>query len=129
MAKKTSAKRTRKTGPRRRAPAIDVHEVESLRSELERLRVTGAPARWNANPEDVRRSVVKLVLTLIEAIRQLLERQALRRMEAETLTAEETEAIGLALMRLEETIREIGSLFDLAPEDLKLDLGPIGKLM
>ena len=52
-------------------------------------------------PEDVKRSVVKLVLTLIELIRQLLERQAIRRMENATLTAEETEAIGTALMRLE----------------------------
>jgi hypothetical protein len=49
-------------------------------------------------------------------------------MEQKTLTDDETEAIGLALMRLEETIRDIGAQFDLAPEDLKLDLGPIGKL-
>jgi Gas vesicle protein K len=72
---------------------------------------------------------VKLVLTLIELIRQLLERQALRRMENATLTAEETEAIGTALMRLEETIRDIGAQFDLSPEDLNLDLGPIGRLL
>ena len=120
------AKRRR---PKRRAPAIEVLEVESLRAELDRLRAAGAPPRWNANPEDVRRSVAKLVLTLVEAIRQLLERQAIRRMEANTLTDAETEAIGLALMRLEETIRDIGSQFDLAPEDLSLDLGPIGKLV
>ena len=60
--------------------------------------------RWNANPDDVRRSVLKLVLTLVELIRQLLERQAIRRMEQGTLTDEETEAIGLSLMRLQETI-------------------------
>jgi hypothetical protein len=90
---------------------------------------TTTPPRWNADPEDVRRSVVKLVLTLVEFIRQLLERQALRRMDAETLTAEETEAVGLALMRLEETVRDLGAQFGLAPEDLNLDLGPIGKLV
>jgi Gas vesicle protein K len=88
-----------------------------------------APPRWNADPEDVRRSVVKLVLTLIEFVRQLLERQALRRMDAGTLTAEETEAVGLALMRLEETVRDLGAQFDLSPQDLNLDLGPIGKLV
>ena len=55
------------------------------------------------------------MLTLVEFIRQLLERQAIRRMDAGTLTAEETESIGLALMRLEETIRDIGAAFDLAP--------------
>ncbi len=69
------------------------------------------------------------MLTLVEAIRQLLERQAIRRMEEKTLTDEETEAIGLALMRLEEAIREIGAQFGLSPEDLNLDLGPVGKLV
>ena len=127
MAKKRSSPRGR-SSKAPRASAIAVQEVESLRGELERLRATGAPPRWNANPEDVRRSVAQLVLTLVEAIRQLLERQAIRRMEQKTLTDDETEAIGLALMRLEETIRDIGAQFDLAPEDLKLDLGPIGKL-
>jgi hypothetical protein len=119
--------------PRRRtartAAAIDVREVESLRAEVERLRRGTSPARWNADPEDVRRSVAKLVLTLVEAIRQLLERQAIRRMDEKTLTEEETEAIGLALMRLEAAIREIGAQFGLSPEDLNLDLGPIGRLV
>ena len=128
MAKQRS-RRPRKTPKAHRRSGLDVQELESLRGELERLRAAGSPPRWNASPEDVRRSVVKLVLTLIEAIRQLLERQAIRRMEEKTLTDEETEAIGLALMRLEETIRDIGAQFDLAPEDLNLDLGPIGKLV
>lgn len=87
------------------------------------------PPRWNADADDVRRSVVKLVLTLVELIRQVLERQALRRVDAGTLTPAETEAVGLALMRLEQTVREIGEQFDLAPEDLNLDLGPVGKLI
>ena len=127
----------RRTQPRRQSPAgqvldatpADARELEALREQLERLARDTGPPRWNANPEDVKRSVVKLVLTLIELIRQLLERQAIRRMEDDTLTPEETEAIGTALMRLEETIREIGAQFDLSPEDLKLDLGPIGRLL
>ena len=98
-----------------------------MREQLERL--AKAPPRWNADPEDVRRSVVKLVLTLIEFIRQLLERQAIRRMDAGTLTADQTEAVGLALMRLEETVRDLGAQFGIAPEDLTLDLGPVGRLM
>jgi hypothetical protein len=77
----------------------------------------------------VRKSVAKLVLTLVEFIRQLLERQAIRRMEAGTLTEEQTEAVGMALMRLEETVRELGEQFGLAPDDLNLDLGPVGRLM
>ena len=111
------------------ATPADARELEALREQLERLARDTGPPRWNANPEDVKRSVVKLVLTLIELIRQLLERQAIRRMEDATLTPGETEAIGTALMRLEETIREIGAQFDLSPEDLNLDLGPIGRLL
>ncbi len=126
--KKTSSKRPRK-GVARGTSSVDVREVESLRGEIERLRAAGEPPRWNANPDDVRRSVAKLVLTLVEAVRQLLERQAIRRMENDTLTDAETEAIGLALMRLEETVRDLASQFGLAPEDLNLDLGPIGKLV
>jgi hypothetical protein len=106
--------------------SLDVREIESLRTELKRL---SSPPRWNADPEDVRRSVAKLVLTLIEFIRQVLERQAIRRMDAGTLTPEETEKVGLALMRLEETIRDLAAQFGLRPEELNLDLGPIGKLV
>ena len=104
-----------------------MQEIESLRVELDRL-AAAAPPRWNANPDDVRKSVLKLVLTLVDFIRQVLERQAIRRMEANTLTPEQTESIGLALLRLEETIRDLAEQFDLRPEDLNLDLGPIGKL-
>jgi hypothetical protein len=128
----TKKKRRRSKAPpsgRRGVGSLEVREIDSIRRELERMGRTTTPPRWNADPEDVRRSVVKLVLTLVEFIRQLLERQALRRMDAETLTAEETEAVGLALMRLEETVRDLGAQFGLAPEDLNLDLGPIGKLV
>jgi hypothetical protein len=128
-AKNRKTVRRQTSRSRSRARTVELQQVDSLREEVERLRSAGTPPRWNANPEDVRRSVAKLVLTLVEAIRQLLERQALRRMESKTLTAEETEAIGLALMRLEEAVREIGGQFDLTPEDLNLDLGPLGKVV
>lgn len=98
-----------------------------MRAELDRL-ASSPPPRWNANPDDVRKSVLKLVLTLVEFIRQILERQAIRRMEANTLTGEQTEAVGLALQRLEETIRDLAEQFGIRPEELNLDLGPIGKL-
>lgn len=73
--------------------------------------------------------MLKLVLTLVELIRQLLERQAIRRMEGGTLSPEDTEAVGLALMRLQETITELATQFDISPDELNLDLGPIGKLL
>jgi len=108
-----------------RRPPIEVREIESLRAELERQ--AGAP-RWNADPEDVQRSVARLVLSLVEFVRRLLERQAIRRMEGGSLTPEEVESMGLALMRLEETVHDLAGRFGLAPEDLGLDLGPLGRL-
>ncbi len=107
---------------------LEIEELEALREELERRTAAEAP-RWNADPEDVQRSVARLVLTLVEFLRKLMERQAIRRMDAETLTPEETESVGLALMRLEETVRELASRFDLDPDDLNLDLGPLGRLL
>jgi hypothetical protein len=88
---------------------------------------TGTP-RWNASPEDVERSVARLVLALVEFLRQLLERQAIRRMEQGTLSEEEVERLGRALMRLEETVHDMARRFGLDPEDLNLDLGPLGNL-
>jgi hypothetical protein len=111
-----------------RRSVIEVRELESLRAEVERQAGALAP-RWNADPDDVQRSVARLVLTLVEFIRQLMERQAIRRLEADTLTAEETEAIGVALMRLEATVRDMAARFGLQPEDLNLDLGPLGRLL
>ena len=111
-----------------RAAELGAREVEALRQELEQRVADIAPARWNANPEDVQRSVAKLVLTLMEFLRKLFEKQTLRRMEEESLTAEETEAIGLALMRLEETITDLAGRFGLSVDELNLDLGPLGRL-
>jgi hypothetical protein len=88
-----------------------------------------APMRWNPEPEDVQKSVAQLVLTIVEFLRRLMERQAIRRMEQKTLTKKEVEAVGTALMTLERTVRDIGARFGLTPEDLNLDLGPLGKLM
>jgi hypothetical protein len=107
--------------------AMQLRELEALRKEVERRAAT-AP-RWNADAKDVQKSVVRLVLALIEFLRKLLEKQAIRRMEAGTLTAEEIEAIGVALMRLEETVHDLARRFGLDPADLNLDLGPLGRLI
>jgi hypothetical protein len=105
---------------------MQVAEIEALRKELERR---AAPPRWNADPKDVQKSVARLVLALIEFLRKLLEKQAIRRMENGSLTPEETEQMGLALMRLEETVHDIAKRFGLTPDDLNLDLGPLGRLI
>lgn len=110
---------------------LEIEELEALREEIER-RTAEAVAdtpRWNADPEDVQRSVARLVLSLVEFLRKLMERQAIRRMEADTLTPEEVETLGLALMRLEETVQDMASRFGIDPADLNLDLGPLGKLI
>src|SRR5262249_55364537 len=112
----------------RNLAAADSRQIAAIRKQIETL-AASRPPRWNADPEDVRRSVLKLVLTLVELIRQLLERQAIRRMEAGTLTDDETESVGLALMRLQETIAELAEQFDISPDELTLDLGPVGKLL
>ena len=106
----------------------ELAKLDDLRRELERTNAS-SPLRWNADPDDVQRSVAQLVLTLVEFIRKLLERQAIRRMEAGTLTDQKTEDIGRALMKLEETVVDIAARFGVLPDELNLDLGPIGKLM
>jgi hypothetical protein len=107
----------------------EVAELDALRREIERTAAAAGPLRWNANPDDVQRSVAQLVLTLVEFIRKLLERQAIRRMEAGTLNDQQTEDVGLALMKLEETIRDLAARFGIPLDELNLELGPIGKLM
>ena len=107
----------------------EVAKLDDLRRELERASGSSSPLRWNADADDVQRSVAQLVLTLVEFIRKLLERQAIRRMEVGTLTDQQTEEIGRALMKLEETVTDIAARFGILPEDLNLELGPIGKLM
>ena len=112
----------------RGAVAAPARQIDAIRKQIQTV-AAASPPRWNADPDDVRKSVLKLVLTLVELIRQLLERQAIRRMEAGTLSDDETESVGLALMRLQETILDLAKQFDIAPEELNLDLGPIGKLL
>jgi hypothetical protein len=86
------------------------------------------PSRIRIDPENVRNGLVQLVLTLIELIRELLERQALRRIDGGSLTAEEIERLGLTFLRLSEEMDRLKEQFGLTDDDLNLDLGPLGKL-
>lgn len=108
---------------------LDPGELEDLRRAIERRLEDSAPARWNADPDDARKSVARLVLTLAEFVRALLERQAIRRVEEGTLDSEQTEAVGQALMQLEEALHEMGERFGIEPGELQLDLGPLGRLL
>ena len=87
------------------------------------------PRRISADPEKVEQGLAQLVLPLIELLRQVMERQALRRMDDGTLTAEQIEELGLTFMRLAERMDELKETFGLRDEDLNLDLGPLGSLV
>lgn len=83
----------------------------------------------DADPESVEKGLVQLVLTLVELLRQLMERQAIRRVDAGGLDDEEIERLGRTLMLLEDRMTELREHFGLTPEDLNIDLGPLGKLL
>jgi hypothetical protein len=103
-------------------------DLEHLAGELEQV-TNALPRRVNADPEKVERGLAQLVLTLIELLRQLMERQALRRMEQGTLTEDEIERMGRTFMKLEQRMEELKEHFGLTDEDLNLDLGPLGRLL
>src|SRR5947207_3199049 len=99
--------RAKGKGQRKARPSADVQmvsgkQLRALRKKIEKQ----AAMRWNPDPAEVQRSVIKLVLTIVELIRKLMERQAIRRMEGRSMTAAETEAVGTALMEIERTVRD-----------------------
>jgi hypothetical protein len=96
--------------------------------ELERV-AHPLPSHVNVDPHNVQRGLAQLVLTLIELLRQLMERQALRRMEGGSLTDAEVERLGQTFMLLEQRMIEMKKAFGLQDKDLNLDLGPLGKLL
>ncbi len=104
----------------------DAGEFEAPLAETQARR----PAkRLDVEREEVDKGLAQLVLTLLELIRQLMERQALRRVERGVLTAEQEEQLGLTLMRLDEKMDELREIFELEKEDINLDLGPLGNLL
>jgi hypothetical protein len=113
--------------PGRPTPSLS-DELEALRHELQHVRGT-LPDRIDVDPEGVEQGLAQLVLTLIEFLRQVLERQAVRRMEGGSLSDEEVERVGLALMKLEDKVHELAEHFGLRPSDLNINLGPLGDLL
>jgi hypothetical protein len=103
-------------------------DLASVARELEGSR-SAFPRRIEADPENVERGLAQLVLTLIELLRQLMERQALRRMEAGNLDDEQIERLGETFMKLEQRMRELTEQFGLEQRDLNLNLGPLGDLL
>lgn len=87
------------------------------------------PRRMETDADHVERDLIKLVLTIVELVRQLMEKQALRRVDEGDLSDEQVEELGTALMRLEEAMSDLQERFDLTAEDLNLDLGPLGTIL
>ena len=109
-------------------PEIETAHVDEFVEQLRCVTDT-LPSRINIDAHSVEQGLAKLVLTLIEFIRRLLEKQAVRRMEGGDLSPEQIEELGLALMRLEARLQELKTQFGLNDEDLNLDLGPVGRLI
>lgn len=107
---------------------VDAEDLEMFAAELREIAPT-LPERLDANPEDVEAGLAKLVLTLVEFLRRVLEHQAVQRMEGGGLSDEEIERLGLALLRLQERLEEIKIAFGLEGEELNIDLGPLGRLL
>lgn len=106
----------------------DLDALRDFADELTQVE-SGLPRRVNADQENVEQGLAKLVLTLIELIRRLLEKQAIRRMEGGSLTDEEIERLGETFLKLEAKMEELKVTFGLQGEDLNLNLGPLGDLM
>ncbi len=102
--------------------------VDGVRRQLD-AHAAEAAQRIDCSPETVEQGLAKLVLGLMELLRRLLERQAVRRMEGGTLTDQQVEEMGQALMKLEQKVYELAGQFGLKPEDLNLGLGPLGNLL
>jgi len=100
---------------------------EPLAAELAAV-ARALPERINADPERVEQGLARLVLTVIELLREVLEHQAVRRMDGGTLSEEQVEQLGLALLRLNHRMDELKGVFGLTNEDLNIDLGPLGRL-
>lgn len=103
-------------------------EREELLAELTEL-ADRLPARIDIDPDAVTQDLARLVLTLVELLRRVVEHQAIRRMDDGDLSDEQVERMGTALARLEEKMGEIRAVFGLAGEDLNIDLGPLGRLL
>jgi len=102
----------------------DAKDLEIQLAELSR----SLPDKINVEPDSAGQELGRLVLTLVEVVRKVLEHQAVRRMDSGTLSPEEIERLGLALLRLSERMAELKAAFGLRDEDLDIDLGPLGRL-
>lgn len=108
--------------------ASDANALVDETAAALQLLARNLPDRINADPEKVEQGLARLVLTVIELLRNVLEHQAIRRMDGGTLTDAEVERLGLGLLKLSQRMDELKTVFGLTDEDLNIDLGPLGRL-
>ncbi|MCX6054972.1 MAG: gas vesicle protein K [Chloroflexi bacterium] len=106
----------------------DPEDLQAFASELEHCNPT-LPRKISVDPEGVEKGLAKLVLTVIELLRQLMEKQALHRIDAGSLSEEEIERLGETFMKLDSRMEELKLIFGLEKEELNLNLGPLGDLL
>jgi hypothetical protein len=133
MKKRVARLSPKTSGKPRKAVAPPKTTRPRATATTRRTRARAAPAavprtRLELDPDDMQRSLMRLLLSLAGFVRDLLERQTLRRLERGTLSPAEVERLGRALMQLEGTIGDLARQFDLDPEELNLGLGPLGRL-
>jgi len=132
--RKAVTARAKKPSTSKARPGIRPRSPASTRRPPAKSRDSGPPdtlpprTRLELDPDDMQRSLMRLLLSLAGFVRDLLERQTLRRLERKTLSPAEVERLGRALMQLERTIADLARTFDLDPEELNLGLGPLGRL-
>lgn len=107
---------------------IETDTPDAFIEEIEKIQEAYS-GKVNINPENIENGLAKLILTIVELIRKLMERQAMRRIENGSLSEEEIERIGEILMKLENKILELKEMFGLKDEELNINLGPLGDLI
>ncbi len=110
-------------------PTVDSSAMGDFSKTMAAAPVLPSPRRLTLDPEKTKNGVAQLVLTVVKLLHELLEKQALRRIDAGSLTDAEIERLGLTLMRQSQELARISREFGLEEEDLNLDLGPLGKLL
>ncbi|MCF7668212.1 MAG: gas vesicle protein K [Verrucomicrobia bacterium] len=117
------------TDPNREASPEELREIERIQAEIRKAERNIPRLIDAADPENAEKGIAKLVLTLIELIRQLMEKEAYRRVKKGSLSAIEIQKLGLSLKAMRKKLQELQAVFGIEDEDLNVDLGPLGNLL
>jgi hypothetical protein len=116
-------------GPANAAPGFRLEIGDVNAAQCTAFTNAAPEASINLDPERIEHDLARLVLTLIEFLRRLLELQAIRRMEANELSVDEEERVGLTLMRAAEQVSRLANALGVDPRELNMQLGPLGRLI